>query len=72
MAQRSSLEVQNFFKRFDAFRLDHMTLKIFDFFVEELEKDGKKKKKKKSASILFYVRSPMKILGFCFRKIIYK
>ena len=47
MAQRSSLEVQNFFKRFDAFRLDHMTLKIFDFFVEELEKDGKKKKKKK-------------------------
>ena len=46
MAQRSSLEVQNFFKRFDAFRLDHLTLKNFDFFVEELEKDGKKKKKK--------------------------
>lgn len=31
-----------------------------------------KGRQKKSASILFYVRSPMKILGFCFRKIIYK
>ena len=59
MAQRSTLEVQTFFRQFGDIRLALLLSQKFDSFVTKLEKDGKK-----PGSILFYIRSLMKFLEF--------
>ena len=63
MAERSALQVQNFFKHFGGIKLEYLSSKSFDAYVSHLEGE-----KKKPASILFYVRALLKFLEFLLEK----